>query len=92
MNAINYVRVWYGANELKFLCDTGASISCFFANQLVDRNNIDTSKKIKIKGIAGFTFSRGSANISFSINNETLSHEFCIVDEFDSSVRVGFFR
>lgn len=84
---MNYVCVRYGANELKLLCDTGASISCLFSDYVKDVDKIDTSKIIKIKGIAGSTHSVGSAKISFNISNELINHEFCIVDKFDSNIQ-----
>lgn len=85
MNALNYIYVKCGVNELKFLLDTGASISCIFADY-VESCQIDTSSKIKIKGVTGSTFSLGTASISFYIKNEKFKHNFCVVDKFDSSI------
>lgn len=86
MNALNFVEVKYGKNELNFLIDTGASISCIFSEYLQKGEYIDTSGKINIKGIAGSTSSMGSANISLIISNKNFPHHFSVLKSFDLSI------
>jgi len=87
INGLNSIRVKCGSKEMLFLCDTGASFSCIFSNALTNLNNVDKTKKIKIIGIPGSTFSRGSANISITINNVNISHEFNVIESFDSIIQ-----
>lgn len=86
MNAMNFVRVKHGANELILLLDTGASVSVIFANYAKNISMINTGKKVKINGIAGSTVSVGSANICLDINNAQIKHEFLVLNEFGSGM------
>jgi hypothetical protein len=85
-NGLNYILIKYNANYLKFLIDTGATISCIFS-EYVHVRDIKNSPKITIKGVAGSTESAGSANILFTINSEQFRHDFCIVKKFDDSIQ-----
>lgn len=67
--------------------DTGASISAFFLKH-IDRNvqEIDFSKNIKIKGIAGATTTIGSADVPLEVNGINVTHKFLMMDAFDEYI------
>lgn len=83
MTGLNFVRMRYGMNELKFLIDTGASISLIFASCLESNEYINNRDKIKIKGIAGTKETIGSCNLTLDLGKELLTHKFHTVHDFD---------
>lgn len=86
LNGLNYVKFKYRMHEYIFLLDTGASISIIFSKYLSSNEHINTSKKVKINGIAGSTYSLGSANILLSIDDIEFKHEFLVVESFGSNM------
>jgi len=88
INSLNYIQVYYDNKILNFLIDTGASISAIFSkfiNKQLQR--IDFHKNINITGIAGSARSQGSADVTFTINELTLVHNFCLIDSCDECVQ-----
>lgn len=83
MNAVNFVRVNYRGKELKFLLDTGATVSVIFQNSIAQDEVIDQTRKIKIHGIAGSTVSQGSVQLLLSFNNVEMQQEFLLMREFE---------
>ena len=54
VDGLNYVKLIHGENELKFLLDSGASVSVILPNcKLVGCQFIDRKRKIAINGIEG---------------------------------------
>lgn len=86
IDGMNFIRVNYDGNNLKFLCDTGASISCFFGEYLNSNDKIDQNKQIEINGISGSILSMGSANVGIKISNELIFHNFQIVKKFNNRI------
>lgn len=86
MDGMNFVRVRYGATELRFLIDSGANISVIFSNYVNKSEIINTLNRAKINGISGYTYSLGSANIKFILNNKQITHEFFIVENSNINV------
>lgn len=83
MNAMNYVRMRYMANDLIFLVDTGASVSIIFSKVLQSDEYINTNKQVVINGIAGSTKSIGSVNLSLNpVIDYEISHEFLVLKDF----------
>lgn len=86
LNGMNFVQVRYRMENMLFLLDTGASISVIFSGSIHENERIDKSKKTKIVGVGGFTYSLGVANILFSLNNYEILHEFLVTDKFSSDI------
>lgn len=84
---MNFVQVRYGMKNMLFLLDTGASISVIFLENLQANQTVDKSKQIKIMGIAGSTFSVGSASILFTLDSNDITHEFHIINNFNSDIQ-----
>ena len=81
MNGLNFVKVRYGMSELRLLVDTGASLSIIFRSSLTGDEWVDESTKIKIAGIAGTTYTVGTADIDIEVGKEVLTHKFHVMNE-----------
>lgn len=84
---MNFVQVRYGMKNMLFLLDTGASISVIFLENLQANQAVDKSKKIKIMGIAGSTFSVGSTHLLFTLGSNDITHEFHIINKFNPDIQ-----
>lgn len=85
-NGLNFIYVKYKNKNLKFLLDTGASISVIFKNVIDKTEKINCLKKIKINGVSGTIISQGSANLCLNINGAKVCHEFLLIDSFEDNV------
>lgn len=71
---------------MKFLLDSGASISVIFLDY-VDKQKINKNDRIKINGVSGSTTTFGSTELTFKVNGCKISHTFFILDSFDYNVQ-----
>ena len=87
VDGLNYVKLIHGENELKFLLDSGASVSVIFPNsKLVGCQFIDRNRKIAINGIAGSTISQGACDLKLKVNDIEFNQEFLLIDKFASGI------
>lgn len=94
LKGMNFVRVKCGMRDMLFLLDTGASISVIFSESVQKTDSVDTSKKIRVKGLGGNIVSTGVVNLSFSIANAKIKHEFYILEfntDFQGVLGMDFF-
>lgn len=83
---MNFITVNYEGNNLKFLLDTGATVSVIFQEHVSKHQNIDYSETIKINGISGSIISQGSVSINFTVNdNVNMCHKFLMIKEFENN-------
>lgn len=83
---MNLVEFFYGGKKLKFLLDTGATVSIIFSKYVGKHEIIDSSKKISLNGISGSTVSKGSVSVSLQVNNTQLCHRFLILHDLDHNM------
>ncbi|KAJ3652373.1 hypothetical protein Zmor_018346 [Zophobas morio] len=87
VDGLNYVKLIHGENELKFLLDSGASVSVIFPNsKLIECQFIDRNRKIAINGIAGSTISQGACEFKLKVNDIEFNQEFLLIDKFASGI------
>lgn len=79
VNGLNYITIHYAKRRLRFLLDTGASVSTIFLDHIMSNEQINSDETIKIAGIVGTTSSVGTVNLFFKIANEHLTHRFHVL-------------
>ncbi|KAL3287045.1 hypothetical protein HHI36_001531 [Cryptolaemus montrouzieri] len=72
-----------GTNELKLLLDSGTSVSIIFKSCIKDNYSIDKSKRVTVHGVAGSTTTLGESTVSFRIDQDTITHEFLVMEDFE---------
>lgn len=86
MNGLNYVQMNYGNQRLILLIDSGASSSILFSENVHINKELLSHSKLKIKGIAGCIFSKGTAKIALDVQAHTIQYEFLFVNKFIDDV------
>lgn len=87
INGLNYVRFKYGDKDVDLLVDTGASVSVFFQESLIDNLQlVNQEEKINISGIGGVVQSKGSAYIKLNSNGYAINQKFVVIEALDKNV------
>ncbi|CAH1106808.1 unnamed protein product [Psylliodes chrysocephalus] len=77
MNGLNFIKVDYCNKELRFVIDTGASLSVIFSRCVRDESDINKNRTVKIQGISGSAYTAGTCNVNLDLHNGyELNHEF----------------
>lgn len=75
----------YKSQNLKLLIDTGASVSVLFSKHRFFNVKTETAN-VKLNGIAGTITATKSTKLIFYIAENSLSHEFLLIEGSDNSV------
>lgn len=85
LSGLSYTRLQVGNQQLKFLIDSGASISLIKYNCVGDKHRID-GKQLRLCGVNGMIENRGCITIPLTIGKGVVNQRMCVIDEIECGV------
>lgn len=82
---LSYVLVSINEKNLRFLVDTGASIS-LIRYDCLPSNFTFTGETVQLKGITGNISNKGIVKLNILIGHFQKQHKFCVIDNIECSV------